>query len=104
MYFPNTKVHVMNRPTVDARTALFTTAQRKAEDTRVQIRKLHQASLKRGKYVKHSIELEEVCLVSVSLLSPIVLIYGMQFQKLTDRFVGEVDKVLAQLKKATGTQ
>ncbi|KAE9398037.1 ribosome recycling factor [Gymnopus androsaceus JB14] len=73
------------KPTVDARNALFAAAQRQAEDTRVQIRKHHQSSLKKGKYEKHSIELEE-------------------FQKLTDRFVGEVDKILADMKKATGAK
>ena len=31
-----------------------------AEDVRVQIRKHHQASVKKGKYEKHSVELEEV--------------------------------------------
>ncbi|KAK7451056.1 hypothetical protein VKT23_012731 [Stygiomarasmius scandens] len=71
------------KPTVEARTALVTAAQRQAEDSRVQIRKHHQASLKRGKYEKHSIELEE-------------------FQKLTDRYIGEIDTILAQLKKSTG--
>ncbi|KAG6917757.1 hypothetical protein DXG01_001162 [Tephrocybe rancida] len=75
----------MPKPTVEARLALYTTAQRKAEEIRVQVRKQHQASLKRGKYAKHSIELEE-------------------FQKLTDRYVAEVDKVLASLKKATGAK
>ncbi|KAF8886508.1 ribosome recycling factor domain-containing protein [Infundibulicybe gibba] len=73
------------KPTVEARTALYTAAQRKAEEIRVQIRKAHQASLKRGKYAKRSIELEE-------------------FQKLTDRYVAEVDKVLADLKKTTGAR
>jgi len=73
------------KPTVEARSALYTAANRKAEEIRVQIRKHHQASLKRGKYGKHSIELEE-------------------FQKLTDRYMGEVDKILADLKKATGSK
>jgi len=73
------------KPTVEARTALYTSAHRQAEDTRVQVRKIHQASVKRGKFGKHSVELE-------------------QFQKLTDRFVGEVDKILTQLKKSTGTR
>jgi hypothetical protein len=31
-----------------------------AEDVRIQVRKIHQASIKKGKYEKHSIELEEV--------------------------------------------
>ncbi|KAF5369257.1 hypothetical protein D9758_002631 [Tetrapyrgos nigripes] len=71
------------KPTVEARTALVTATLRQAEDSKVQIRKHHQASLKRGKYAKHSIELEE-------------------FQKLTDRNVGEIDARISQLKKATG--
>jgi hypothetical protein len=48
------------RPTIDARKELFTSAKQKAEEIRVQIRKHHQASLKRGKFAKHSVELEEV--------------------------------------------
>ncbi|GLB39253.1 putative ribosome recycling factor [Lyophyllum shimeji] len=75
----------MPKPTVEARLALYAGALRKAEEIRVQVRKQHQASLKRGKYAKHSIELEE-------------------FQKLTDRYIGEVDKILASLKKATGAK
>ncbi|KAG6865527.1 hypothetical protein C0991_001720 [Blastosporella zonata] len=75
----------MPKPTVEARLSLYTAAQRKAEEIRVQVRKQHQASLKRGKYEKHSVELE-------------------QFQKLTDRYVGEIDTVLASLKKATGAK
>ncbi|KAJ7800329.1 ribosome recycling factor-domain-containing protein [Mycena olivaceomarginata] len=70
------------KPTVESNTAMVTAVSRKAEDVRVQIRKLHQASLKRGNYKKHSIELEE-------------------FQKLTDRHIAEVDKIVAGLKKAT---
>ncbi|KAF5351122.1 hypothetical protein D9756_008223 [Leucocoprinus leucothites] len=71
------------KPTVDARKELFAGAKRKAEEIRVQVRKQHQASIKRGKYEKHSIELEE-------------------FQKLTDRHIGEIDAILASLQKSTG--
>jgi len=71
------------KPTVDARKELFNIAKRKAEEIRVQIRKQHQTSLKRGKYGKHSIEQEE-------------------FQKLTDKHIAEVDAILASLQKATG--
>ncbi|KAJ7627647.1 ribosome recycling factor domain-containing protein [Mycena polygramma] len=71
-------------PTVESNTAMVTAASRKAEDVRVQIRKHHQASLKRGNYKKHSIELEE-------------------FQKLTDRHIADVDKIVADLKKATNS-
>ncbi|KAF8647985.1 hypothetical protein AX16_006415 [Volvariella volvacea WC 439] len=73
------------RPTVEARLALYTTASRKAEEIRMQVRKQHQTSIKKGKFAKHSIELEE-------------------FQKLTDKYVKEVDQVLASLKKATGAK
>ncbi|KAF4607804.1 hypothetical protein EYR40_000139 [Pleurotus pulmonarius] len=52
------------RPTVEARTALYTAATRQAEDSRVQLRKHLQASLKRGKFEKHSVELEEARRVS----------------------------------------
>lgn len=51
---------LISRPTIDSRKELFAAAKRKAEDIRVQIRKHHAASLKRGGYAKHSIELEEV--------------------------------------------
>ena len=54
----------MDRPTIDNRRELFAAAKRKAEDIRVQIRKHHAASLKRGGYQKHSVELEEVSLNS----------------------------------------
>jgi ribosome recycling factor len=40
---------------------MYRVLQRQAEDTRVQMRKIHQASLKRGKFVKHSDEINEVC-------------------------------------------
>ncbi|KAJ7232979.1 ribosome recycling factor domain-containing protein, partial [Mycena haematopus] len=72
------------KPTVESNTAMVTAASRQAEDVRVQIRKLHQASLKRGNYKKHSIEIEE-------------------FQKLTDRHIAEVEKIVGDLKRATNS-
>jgi ribosome recycling factor len=48
------------RPTVETRNSLQTVAQREAENTRVQLRKHHQASIKKGKFGKHSVEMEEV--------------------------------------------
>ncbi|EED79754.1 predicted protein [Postia placenta Mad-698-R] len=75
----------MPKPTVDARQAMLASAQRQAEDSRVQIRKQHQASLKKGKYAKHSPELDE-------------------FQSLTDKYLGEVDKVLVDIKKSAGAK
>ncbi|OAX39928.1 ribosome recycling factor [Rhizopogon vinicolor AM-OR11-026] len=73
------------RPTVEARNALTATAQRMSEDTRVQLRKIQQASVKKGDYKKHTVELE-------------------QFQKLTDKNVAEIDKILAHMKKSTGAR
>ena len=55
------------RPTVETRNSLQTVAQREAESTRVQLRKHHQTSVKKGKFEKHSIELEEVRLPFVDL-------------------------------------
>ena len=51
------------RPTVDARNSIQTIAQREAENTRVQLRKHHQASVKKGKFGKHSLEMEAVCVL-----------------------------------------
>jgi ribosome recycling factor len=53
-------IFLLGRPTVEARLALYTTASRQAEDTRVQIRKLQAASVKKGKYEKFSQEIQAV--------------------------------------------
>ncbi|KAG6335343.1 hypothetical protein ID866_3754 [Astraeus odoratus] len=73
------------KPTVEARTALVSNAQRLAEDARVQIRRVHQSSVKKGKYQKHSIELDE-------------------FQKLADKNIAEVDKILEHMKKLAASR
>ncbi|KIJ63772.1 hypothetical protein HYDPIDRAFT_91603 [Hydnomerulius pinastri MD-312] len=73
------------KPTVEARNALVVNAQRMAEDTRVQIRKTYAASIKKGGYAKRTVEYEE-------------------FQKLADRNIAEVDKILSQLKKSSGSK
>ncbi|KAI0251908.1 ribosome recycling factor [Lactifluus subvellereus] len=73
------------KPTVEARLAAYSTASKLAEDARVQIRRQHQASVKKGKYAKHSIEHDE-------------------FQKLQARYIAEVDTVLAQIRKSTGAR
>lgn len=89
--------NVMPRPTVESRNALIKSAQLKAEDIRVQIRKHHQSSLKRGKYEKHSVELEEASQEDSRYFS---ISPSFQFQKLAHRYVAEVDKILTELKKA----
>ncbi|PBK88253.1 hypothetical protein ARMGADRAFT_1084890 [Armillaria gallica] len=55
---------------------------KKAEDTRVQCRRLHQASVKKGEYDKRSIEL--------------------QFQDLLDKHIADIDKIVADMKKTLG--
>jgi hypothetical protein len=50
----------LSRPTVEARLAAYSTASKKAEEARVQIRRQHQASVKKGKYSRHSIAHDEV--------------------------------------------
>ncbi len=64
------KTDLFPRPTVDARKELFNVAKRKAEEIRVQIRKQHQTSLKRGKYEKHSVEQEEVSVMERRSIKP----------------------------------
>lgn len=49
-----------NRPTVEARRMLISTAQRQAEVWRGHVRKQQQMSVKKGAYAKHSKELDEV--------------------------------------------
>ncbi|TFK21728.1 ribosome recycling factor [Coprinopsis marcescibilis] len=73
------------KPTIEARHDLYNGAKKKAEEIRMQVRKQHTLSLKRGKFEKHSVEIEE-------------------FQKLTDRYIGEIDKILKDLQKATGAK
>ncbi|KAK0191871.1 ribosome recycling factor domain-containing protein [Armillaria mellea] len=71
------------KPTLDAKSSVVTAAGKKAEDARVQCRKLHQASVKKGKYERRSIELEV-------------------FQDLLDKHVAEIDKILMDMKKTLG--
>ena len=59
--YPSVLTHkITTRPTVETRNSLQAVAQREAENTRVQLRKHHQTSVKKGKFGKHSIETEEV--------------------------------------------
>ncbi|KAI9444263.1 ribosome recycling factor [Lactarius indigo] len=73
------------KPTVEARLAAYSTASKQAENARVQIRRQHQASVKRGKFPKHSIVNDEL-------------------QKLQDRHIAEVDAILTRVKKSTGAR
>ena len=49
---------IIDRPTVEARHALYTTAQRHAEDARVHIRKQHSTSVKKGGFNKFTQEFD----------------------------------------------
>lgn len=69
----------MPKPTLGAKSSVVTAAGKKAEDARVQYRKLHQASVKKGKYEKRSIELEV-------------------FQDLIDKHIADIDKIVADMK------
>ncbi|KAI0746936.1 ribosome recycling factor [Daedaleopsis nitida] len=71
------------KPTVETRNALYTTATRQAEDARVQMRKHHQALLKKEEIGKHSADFST-------------------YQALNEKFTCELDKILAHLKKTTG--
>ncbi|KAI8986760.1 ribosome recycling factor domain-containing protein [Trametes punicea] len=71
------------KPTVETRNALYTTATRQVEDARTQMRKHHQALLKKEGISKHSPDFST-------------------YQALLDRFMGDLDKILAHLKKTTG--
>ncbi|KAK0490403.1 ribosome recycling factor [Armillaria novae-zelandiae] len=71
------------KPTLDAKSSVVTAAGKKAEEARVQCRKLHQTSVKKGKYEKRSVELEV-------------------FQDLLDKYVSEIDKILVDMKKMLG--
>ena len=54
---------LLPRPTVEARLAAYSSASKLAEDARVKIRRQHQASLKKGKYARHSTEYDKVSTV-----------------------------------------
>ncbi|KAI0659293.1 ribosome recycling factor domain-containing protein [Cubamyces menziesii] len=71
------------KPTVETRNALYTSATRLAEDARVQMRKHHQALLKKEDINKRSPEFAT-------------------YQELLDKLLADLDKILAHLKKTTG--
>lgn len=56
----------IQRQTVAAREELAKEAAKVAEETRVQLRRIQQSSIKKGGYAKHSVEIDEVRSVSDS--------------------------------------
>jgi hypothetical protein len=98
------------RPTVESRLALYSSAQKQAEEVRVQIRKHHQASVKKGAFKKFSIEIEGVRVVafrprfSCGKDTNILITGSIQFQKLMEKHIAEVDSVLAAMKKTSGAK
>ncbi|KAH8116119.1 ribosome recycling factor [Phellopilus nigrolimitatus] len=75
----------MPKPTVVARAELAKAAAKLAENSRVQLRHLEQTSVKKGKYVKHSIEMEE-------------------FHELLQKHLKEIEKILSDVKKNLGVK
>ncbi|KAH8830148.1 ribosome recycling factor [Flagelloscypha sp. PMI_526] len=73
------------KPTVELRQNLVTEANRRAEEQRVICRNIKAASVKKGKYAKHSSELDE-------------------FVKLEHNYIAEIDKILKNIKKLTGAK
>ncbi|CCL99793.1 uncharacterized protein FIBRA_01815 [Fibroporia radiculosa] len=71
------------KATVEARHAVYTVAQRKAEEARMRIRKLHTQAIKN--YGKHALERDEL-------------------QSLVSKYLGEIDKFLEEVKKSTGSK
>jgi ribosome recycling factor len=95
---------VLPRPTVEARLAAYSNASKLAEDVRVQIRRQHQASLKKGKYSRHSTEYQEVSTFFRRVFLELKRTRFFKFQKLQDRHITEVDTVLARMKQSTGAR
>ncbi|EJD05406.1 ribosome recycling factor [Fomitiporia mediterranea MF3/22] len=75
----------MPKPTVEARAELVKSATKLAEDTRVQLRRVEQTSVKKGNYKKHSIAIDE-------------------FHELLQRHLKEADSILADMKKNLGVK
>lgn len=71
------------KPTLDAKSSVVAAAGKKAEEARVQCRKWHQVSVRKGKYDKRSVELEV-------------------FQDLLDKHIAYIDKIVADMKKTLG--
>ena len=74
-----------------------------AEDVRVQIRKHHQTTVKKGKYEKHLVELGEVSQRCRDQCWKSEMI-SVSFRKLSKKHITEVNKILAQTKEATGSK
>jgi ribosome recycling factor len=91
----------MPKPTVEARHELYATFHKKAEEVRIQIRHAQSEGMKKGKWAKYTVEAEEVRALHYVFLGRVDLF--LQFQKLMKRYVADVDKILADLKKATGS-
>ncbi|KAK0452004.1 uncharacterized protein EV420DRAFT_1273974, partial [Desarmillaria tabescens] len=68
------------KPTLDAKSLVVVATGKRAEEARVQCRKLHQTSVKKGKYEKRLVGLE-------------------MFQDLLDKHVAEIDKISVDMKK-----
>lgn len=96
-------VHVPYRPTMEARATLLNTASKTTEDTRVQIRKVRDTSVRKHKWKQRSDEVEQVSRRPCFRPCVLILLRSAQFQKLCDLRIKEVDQILAKVKKELGT-
>jgi ribosome recycling factor len=95
-----------SRLTIEAQLAAYSTASKQAEEVRVQIRRQHQSSVKKGKYPRHSMAHDEVrvCVIPRISVAPKCNACVYQFQALQDRHIADVDAILAQIKKSSGAR
>ena len=81
---------------MQARADLLHTAGKTAEDARMQIRKVRDNAVRKFKWKSHSDEVAAVCLYASGFNGRII--DYLQFQKLTDAKIKEVDQILAKAK------
>ena len=91
------------RPTVDAKAELVKTASLQAEDTRVQLRRLEQTSIKKGNHKKNSGAWEEVCRNRADTLNAADL-FVRQYHELSQKNIKDVDQILADMKSKMGVK
>jgi len=87
---------------VEARQAQFAAVSKTAEDTRVQLRSHHDAGIRKFGFPKRSRGAEvvrfAVCIATLLDTYDVCV----QFKKLMDEHVSQIDSALAALKKSTG--
>lgn len=71
----------------------------------MQLRRIEQASVKKGGFEKHSLEVDEVLFITFMLVIYLISSYSNhQFRDLLQKHLNEVDKILADMKKSLGVK